>query len=277
MCCFRVYETYETRPAKKTVRNVPVIVRPSTTYHHQNNSSTSTMHTKTAFIPTAYVVPPAPPTPPASYPYPEFVYTAPPPPVVVEAPPPVFPIDTDSAAKKIADILAPESRFLKYEAEVADTQRELRALKNEKEKATFEKMQERYINDEAVRRVRERNRRYELQTSLEDQARLRVENDFRRRSGSHSGSSSRSRERSRERAERHRYRHSTGGLVVVEQQPQPDVLVVHQDQRTRCGNCRSYGHRTRDCDRELVVVVAGQEERRRRDIPRGRVNYVVGL
>ncbi|KAA8910685.1 hypothetical protein FN846DRAFT_938188 [Sphaerosporella brunnea] len=179
----------------------------------------------------------------------------------------------DDTASRIAELLAPlalESREAEEAAEAAAAQAAERRMA--RDRTTVAAIQKQYIEAEAIRRVRERNERADRRAaelrSLENDARLRIENDFR----SSSTSSIRSRGSDYNAA-------STDRLVVVEQ----SVARTAGDRNThRCSKCHVLGHRSRDCSAVITVGVSRSGERRRSvsyhrvEPPRGQVRYVRG-
>lgn len=189
--------------------------------------------------------------------------------------------NTDRLASEIAQILVPTSTATannfsptdyliplnngSCNATTTDSERSA-----EESRAEIATLSAKLIEDEAVRRVRERNRRDDLRT-LEERARLRLDREFgnasqsrlRPQSRSHSRSRSESRRRSTDRER----------LVVVEEMPSVTVKW--------CTQCGGRGHVSDDCE-VIEYVDAGIvgdriSSNRLYYQPRQRVRYVSGL
>jgi hypothetical protein len=177
--------------------------------------------------------------------------------------------DNQATAERIAEILAPIT--------IANTQARRHSVSDVTQngfryeteaRAERNAINEQYIEEEAIRRVRERNRRDDRRAAelraMENEARQRIENDF--RSSTSSARSRGSEYNSRER------------LVIVEQSTsRSEGLTNH-----RCSSCHSLGHRSRDCTTVVTVSISRPERRRsvsyhRVDAPRRQVRHVPGL
>jgi len=187
---------------------------------------------------------------------------------------PVFPstpttptaIDTQATANCIAEILAPLNIEHNREVMRHYHNSERREEESRARQAEIAILNEQNLEAEAIRRVRERNRRDDLQ-AMENSARLRIECDF-----SHSSTSS--------------VRSSNAGdygsrdqLVIVNQsRGSADALRGH-----RCGNCHEFGHRSRDCKTTVTFSIPERRARRhsvsyvKADPPRRQVRYVQGV
>jgi type IV secretory pathway VirB10-like protein len=233
VCCFGVVETY--------VDDVPARAAPR---------RTSTITIERTTMPRPLHVPELHPLPAE----PQYIFAT---------TPPLPPLDNDGMAKRIAEMLAPltianhETTSRRLSAE--EIQRVRQECRREVEARAIKEQQ---IEQEAIRRVRERNDRRDRQVAelraLENAARARVECDFRDSACS--------------------VRTARDRLVVVEQENRrSDRLESH-----RCSSCHELGHRSRDCNAVVTVSVARPERRRsvvyhRVETPRRQVRYVPGF
>jgi len=246
-CCFGVIETSwvdssgQVLPARAVQRNTVMVERSS--------------------IPRAFISPP----PPA--PAPEFEYINQLSIYPVYPSTPEIPTDRDNQATAdcIAEILAPLNMEHNRELMRHYRKAERREEESRARQAEIAALTQQNLEEEAVRRVRERNRQDDLK-AMEDNARLRIEYDF-RSSTSSVRSSSAGDYSSRDR------------LVIVNQSREAaDALRDH-----RCSNCHEFGHRSRDCMTTVTFSVPERRRSRRQSVtyvkadpPRRQVRYVQG-
>ena len=221
-------------------------------------------------IPRTIIMPPPPATSYQLVPADGYTYLRP-----VSATRPVSPpvvTDNQAMAERIAEILAPTSgRLLRRSSSVDLSELRRQARREAEARAEAAAINNRRIEEEAKRRVKERNARDDRRAaelrSMEDDARLRIESDFRSstssvRSRSSGGYGSTSRDR----------------LVVVEQSPTPARASTSSH---RCSNCHTFGHRSRECKTVVTFTVGSGRPARRHSIshrgaesPKKQVRYV---
>ncbi|KAF8245528.1 hypothetical protein K440DRAFT_634092 [Wilcoxina mikolae CBS 423.85] len=249
-CCFGVVESSwvdssgQLLPARTVTRRLP-----------------NTVMVERSSIPRSLIPPPPPPPAPA----PEYINQLAIYPVFPSTPTTPTAIDTQAAANCIAEILAPLN--IEHNREVMRHHRksERREEESRARQAEIAILNEQNLEAEAIRRVRERNRRDDLQ-AMENNARLRIEYDFGRSSTSSVRSSNAGDYGSRDQ------------LVIVSQsRDSADALRDH-----RCGNCHEFGHRSRDCKTTVTFSIPERRARRHSvsyvkvDPPRRQVRYVQG-
>jgi hypothetical protein len=188
-------------------------------------------------------------------------------------PPPELAQSNKKTAKKIAELLAPISLSREVVKVPAVSPKKELTWAEERERLARNAMNKQYIEEEAIRRVREQNRRDDVLTQMELEAKRKVERRIEKSRERDRSIERWEKERSRERRERERERR--------EREREREVLVVHappppiMDDVARCDHCGEWGHEAWDCSPGVILEV-GRNDRKGRyhEVPRLRVRYI---
>jgi len=185
-------------------------------------------------------------------------------------PPPELEQSNTKTAKKIAELLAPISLSREVVKVPAVSPRKELTWAEENERLARHAVKKQYIEEEAIRRVREQNRRDDVLTQMELEARRKAERRIERSRERERSLERWEKERSRERRERERERRDRERQVLVVHAPPPPV----SDDMVQCERCGEWDHEAWECSTgALLEVERNNRKARYREVPRLTVRY----
>ena len=190
---------------------------------------------------------------------------------IAAKPPPELEQSNKKTAKKIAELLAPISLSREVVKVPAVSPRKDLTWAEENERLARHAVRKQYIEEEAIRRVKEQNRHDDALMQMEFEAKRRVERRIEKSRERERSIERWERERSRERRERERERREREREVLVVHAPPPPIL----DGMVQCEHCGDWGHEAWECSTGVILEVGRNNRKGRyREIPRLTVRYM---